>query len=117
MKRTSRWTIGIERLESRRLLSLGQLDSSFSGDGTQSYRFEGEQLVYTASRFDLTPDGKILVASTTKGRAENSQILLARFNADGQIDRSFGSDGEAITSLAGPVGALETVAAASKVRV
>lgn len=113
----SQWFGAIERLEERRLLSLGGLDSSFSGDGTQTYPFAGQQFVENASSFDMAPDGKIIVAGTTKGRDGNSQILLARFNADGEVDRSFGSDGEVITSLAGPVGPLETVAAARKVRV
>ena len=52
--------VGIERLESRLFLSLGTLDSSFSGDGTHSYPFEGEQFVYSPSSFDIARDGKIV---------------------------------------------------------
>src|SRR5438874_4727403 len=58
----------IERLESRRLLSLGAPDISFSGDGAATYEYQGEQYVWYASSFAAERDGSVIVAGTTKGR-------------------------------------------------
>src|SRR5947209_8563055 len=46
MKHVNNAGIFIEELESRALLSLAELDPSFSDDGAATYKFEGEQLIY-----------------------------------------------------------------------
>src|SRR4051812_32127415 len=97
--KNSQWSGAIERLEPRMLLSLGAVDTSFSGDGTASYEYQGEQYSYNASSFAVARDQSVIVAGTTKGRDEQSQILLARMGADGRPVENFGNDGYAITAL------------------
>jgi len=117
MDNSKRWFGGIERLEARTLLSIGAIDTSFSSDGTHTYPFEGEQFVYSASSFDTARDGKIIAAGTTRRRDSWTQILLTRLNPDGTLDRSFGKDGQAITSLSGPRTGNQTIALVKKVLV
>lgn len=80
----------------------GSLDATFSGDGKLSADF--------SSPFDeghsvtLQPDGKILVAGSTLipgGGVGPSRNLfaLARYNADGSADTTFGVDGKVTTTI------------------
>ena len=78
----------------------GDLDRSFSGDGRQTTDFagggdEGEAVAVQA-------DGKIVVAgSSHQGDNRGSDFALARYNADGTLDRSFSGDGRQTTDFAG----------------
>jgi uncharacterized delta-60 repeat protein len=57
----------------------------------------------------VQPDGKIVAAGTTSD-AEHEYFALARFNTDGSVDGSFGSDGQVATEffgLANPACALD----------
>jgi uncharacterized delta-60 repeat protein len=92
-----------EVLESRTLLSAGDLDRSFSGDGQLLI----PDTVYARRNNDVAvqTDGKVLVAgsrtlepSWDSGRSE---ILLTRYNVDGTPDATFGSGGSVLTNLGG----------------
>ena len=75
----------IQALEPRRMMDAADLDASF-GDGGGVLFDVGPEAV--ANDTAVQPDGKILVA----GR-QGSNAFLARFNADGSRDATFGHDG------------------------
>ena len=87
-----------------RYLPNGALDASFDGDGlvVTSVSPESDQV------FDLAvqADGKIVAAGTTF-HAGGSDIVLARYNADGSLDSSFDGDGIAVLTASGFVGDLD----------
>lgn len=92
----------IEPLEARRLLSStsGAIDQSFGRHGTGMIALNlpaGQGVILAAA--GAQPDGKILAAGTLT-TASGSAFLLARFNADGKADTSFGSGGVVTTPFA-----------------
>ena len=108
--------IGPGGLSALRILSNGEFDSSFGENGVASVSFEE----YRASEFvkdvAVQPDGKIVVlgyASATFGIDLNlvSTIKVVRFNSDGSLDESFGSDGlvTLVANLSNPVSELLVV--------
>jgi uncharacterized delta-60 repeat protein len=76
----------------------GTLDNSFSGDGKQTNVFGDDQ--YFAEAVKIQPDGKVLLGgySETLSGASTS-FALARYQANGTLDSSFGSLGYRATSL------------------
>jgi uncharacterized delta-60 repeat protein len=82
----------IESLESRRLLSGGQLDTSFSGDGKATAKFTTD-LTNTAVAIE---GNKTLIVGTA---GVNDDIAMARFNFDGSPDTSFGSAGTGVIQI------------------
>ena len=74
----------------------GSLDTSFGSGGKVTTAFSsGPDLVYALT---LQPDGKLVAA----GRADNGSdddFALARYNADGSLDTSFGTGGKATTFI------------------
>jgi uncharacterized delta-60 repeat protein len=64
----------------------GELDPSFSGDGrvVSDFGFDDR-----AEGVVVQPDGRIVVAGTSCG----GDFLVARYNADGSVDTTFGSGG------------------------
>jgi uncharacterized delta-60 repeat protein len=88
----------VESLEERTLLAAGALDLGFGGTGKVLTDFStgaGE-----AAAVAVQPDGRILVAGfafdPAKGRDD---FALARYNADGSLDTTFGTGGKATTDL------------------
>lgn len=80
----------------------GSLDTTFSIDGKAPYSFGGALVgedIATAAA--LQPDGKIVVVGHTDYIADgNNDLAVARFNADGTIDTTFGGgDGSMTTSF------------------
>ncbi len=75
----------------------GSLDTSFDGDGIAVTRF-----VAVTSRINsiaLQPSGKIVAAGFIEGDIQNndpSYFALARYNADGSLDTTFGGTGKVI---------------------
>ncbi len=69
----------------------GALDPSFSGDGYDVLPAET-----SGNALAIQPDGKIVVA----GHAAK-QLLVARYGADGTLDRTFSDDGRLTTDLGG----------------
>jgi uncharacterized delta-60 repeat protein len=87
-----------------RLTPAGRLDETFGDNGTVSPGFEPIQL--SADTLLLQPDGKILLAGNSFHPADGlntiSRFLLARYNADGTADRSFGGgDGMVVSDVDG----------------
>jgi uncharacterized delta-60 repeat protein len=84
-----------------RYTTSGSLDQSFGNGGiVVTAPFTGTGLTSswdTADAMALQADGKILVAGTTNGTSGNNDIALARYNANGSLDTSFGSGGKVIT--------------------
>jgi uncharacterized delta-60 repeat protein len=93
----------IERLEPRTLLSSEFPDTTFSGDGFASAKtpFRDPTIAQDAV---VQPDGKFLIASGLSGNT--SHIGLMRFDVAGNLDQTFGSNGE----VAFPTGVVGSVA-------
>src|SRR5687768_2858368 len=75
-----------EPLEHRRLLSAGDPDAAFSGDGWATLSFPGA--AFQIADTVVQADGKVVVAGQ-----RGSNVAVARLNADGTLDTSFGSGG------------------------
>ena len=67
----------------------GTLDNSFGTNGIVMYSVNGWNAV---SAVALQPDGKIVVAGATYD-GTYGEVAVSRFNADGTLDNSFGTDG------------------------
>ena len=86
---TNRWDFTVIRLDAD-----GNLDTSFGGDGIVSTNFGAASNDY--GYHVAYHDGKLIVA----GQVANN-FGVARYNADGTLDSSFGGDGLVTTDLAG----------------
>src|SRR5437868_7145765 len=85
----------LEPLERRALLSAGQLDPTFGGGGIVSVAAGG-----AFEDVAVLPGNKLLAVGTTSNTAGAHSAYLARFNADGSYDTSFGGgDGVATGSF------------------
>ena len=71
----------------------GTLDPGFSGDGTRTTNFAGDDTAYDVA---LQPDGKILVAGSSSGA-----FALARYEPDGRLDHTFSGDGKLTVRFGG----------------
>lgn len=80
-----------------RYLPDGSLDSSFGGGGYVTTGFNA----YTVA---LQPDGKIIVAGASGPVSDTiySEFAVARYNQDGSLDASFGTDGITKTDFPEP---------------
>ncbi len=76
----------------------GALDSTFGNNGLVTTHFSGSTLA-AISNVALQPDGKIVAAGTVA--AGGTDFALARYNADGSLDTSFGPDGTVTTDFGG----------------
>jgi len=86
----------VESLEVRTLLSAGDPDVRFGGDGVARDLFGGFAGAGTAGA--VLPDGRVLV-----GGVKDNAFLLARYNPDGTVDRTFGGgDGFVTTEFTTP---------------
>jgi uncharacterized delta-60 repeat protein len=75
----------------------GALDASFGNGGKVTTGFGGTfSFAYAVA---LQGDGKIVVAGFTGGGPTGLDIALARYNADGTLDPSFGSGGKVVTDF------------------
>ena len=81
-----------------RYYSDGNLDGTFAGDGKviSDYGAEDDSI----HALLLQPDGKLLAAGEV-GTANGQDFALARYNADGSLDTTFGSSGWAVTDFFG----------------
>lgn len=103
------------------LVGLTQVDGSsvvamvrHLADGTPDATFNGAGVVVTTlgatpghiyDRLDVQADGKIVIGGQT-----SNDFALLRYNADGTLDASFGSDGGVVTALgAGRIDHLRSV--------
>jgi uncharacterized delta-60 repeat protein len=96
-RRTANGSQTLETLEVRTLLAAGDLDASFGGDGVVDTVIDGQTSVSTQGHATvLLPDGRSLVA----GELSLERVFLKRFNADGAVDTSFGTDGTSLVPFA-----------------
>ncbi|HYE21570.1 MAG TPA: hypothetical protein VEA69_24205, partial [Tepidisphaeraceae bacterium] len=99
----------VERLEPRALLAAGALDATFGGGGLVTTDLLGR--ANTDGRAVAALDGgKFLVggqASSGDGQSTFADAIVARYNADGTLDTSFGSGGRVAFDL-GSQGAVVT---------
>ena len=81
----------------------GTLDTSFGTGGQAAVPFN-QSGFDTAQDVAVQADGKIVVVGlTTSSVTFNDDFALARFNADGTLDTSFGSGGKVTTDFFGSV--------------
>jgi uncharacterized delta-60 repeat protein len=84
-----------------RYTTSGSLDPSFSSGGIVTTHFTGTGSTASyddANTIALQSDGKIALAGTSIDASGSTDIALARYNANGSLDTSFGSGGKVITS-------------------
>jgi uncharacterized delta-60 repeat protein len=86
-----------------RYTARGKLDATFSGDGKKRTDFGGGEDI--ARGVAIQPNGRIVVAGSAALRFHRfaAQFAIARYNADGRLDRSFSGDGKKRTRF-GPTG-------------
>jgi uncharacterized delta-60 repeat protein len=80
----------------------GSLDTSFGSGGKVVTNFTGSS--YDGARaVAIQSNGKIVAAgfSNATGYYHNDDFALARYNADGNLDTSFGSGGKVLTDFSG----------------
>lgn len=77
----------------------GSLDLSFGTGGKVLTNFSGA--LSQATALALQPDGKIVAGGETDAFTPNPNFALARYNADGSLDNTFGSGGKVITDFSG----------------
>jgi uncharacterized delta-60 repeat protein len=83
-----------------RYTKAGVLDTTFGTGGAISLNFNlGAETFNSASGLVVQSDGKILVAGTASSLHGPSQFALARLNADGTFDSTFGTKGLVLTSF------------------
>jgi uncharacterized delta-60 repeat protein len=81
----------------------GRLDSTFGTRGKVVVTFDSSSDYLYAPV--IQSDGKIVAAGSTGGTA----FLLARFNADGSLDQTFGNNGSVETTFGDPTAAAKAV--------
>lgn len=88
-----------------RLNSDGTLDTTFGTNGFAAVTVtSGNASGFDITRAELQPDGKIVLSGYgphVVSNTINSQIAVARLNANGTLDTSFGGGGTVTTSLRG----------------
>jgi uncharacterized delta-60 repeat protein len=88
-----------------RLLPAGTPDPGFSDDGTLTVSAGGNE---GFSAIAIQPNGKIVAAGNTTAPGGKSDMLVMRFQPNGQPDTTFGNGGRVVVDLGGDdvVGAL-----------
>jgi len=74
----------------------GSLDTSFDTDGMVTTTFSPWDAYGVSAA--IQADGKILVAGNI-GNGANTDFILVRYNSDGSLDSSFGTDGVVTTGI------------------
>lgn len=87
----------MEPLEFRTLLAAGMLKEGYASGPVPLSGVNADYAQAVAAQ----PDGKFVVAGRTQG-AIDFGIAVARYNADGSLDESFGQDGKVVVTLDGP---------------
>jgi uncharacterized delta-60 repeat protein len=89
--------LSLEALESRLLFAVGELDPTFAGGiVTRDLTTAGDFGFAVA----VQADGKVLMAGRAwMGTTNGNDFAVARFNADGSIDSTFGNNGLVITNM------------------
>lgn len=92
----------VEPLEERALLTAGiALDPTSGNGGLVTTDVVGRSSDRATNVAITEPDGKILVAGNTQQPVSGDHFSVARYNADGSLDTSFGNGGFVATTFAG----------------
>jgi uncharacterized delta-60 repeat protein len=91
----------VEALENRALLNGNGLDSTFGTGGEVVTDFGG---VDVAAKVLMQPNGKIVAAGTSTSGGVSS-FALVRYNSDGSLDMTFGTNGKVTSPLGSATGA------------
>jgi uncharacterized delta-60 repeat protein len=78
----------------------GTLDTTFHHTGLATVDFGN--VLQAANQVLIQSDGKIITVGASNGESSEDDFLLARFNSNGSLDRSFGRQGTTRTSF-GPL--------------
>jgi uncharacterized delta-60 repeat protein len=90
----------LEALEDRTLLSApGTLDSTFGSGGIVSISLSSSLPTEHLYAIGIDASGKILAAGAASFGGNNPVFALARFNTNGTLDTSFGSQGVVLTNV------------------
>jgi uncharacterized delta-60 repeat protein len=90
------WAYGPSDFAVARYNADGSLDTSFDGDGKVTTDFGSSDWGASVA---LQADGKIVVVGGTTVSAGPASFALARYNADGSLDTSFGGTGKVTTEF------------------
>ena len=78
----------------KRLNVNGSQDNTFGVNGTLTLAYDSTWISYTGPKFQS--DGKILFIGTTVDQSANNQTILLRYNSNGTVDNTFGTNGRSI---------------------
>ncbi|HQV40362.1 MAG TPA: T9SS type A sorting domain-containing protein [Flavobacteriales bacterium] len=92
------FVLGASAFGVARLLENGELDVSFAEDGYTVHQVSS--MGDAAFDMALQPDGKVLLAGVSSEVGSNG-IGLMRFEADGELDMGFGTEGVSIANIPG----------------
>src|SRR5262245_48955699 len=92
-----RTPLRLDRLEDRAVPAAGALDTTFSGDGLATHGLFDHNLANeAASALAVQADGKLVVAGTVFQSEILSFLAVYRYNPDGSLDPTFGTDGKVL---------------------
>jgi uncharacterized delta-60 repeat protein len=101
-----------EGLESRILFAVGDLDSTFHGTGFLTLDIAGSDDFGFAVA--VQSDGKVLVAGRAwTGSMTGNDFAIARFNANGTLDTTFGGTGIVTTNMGSTSDSISAIAVQS----
>lgn len=78
------------------------LDTTFDGDGIVMTDFNEAHKSDDVCAILVQPDGKIVAVGNHHYQESRTEFALARFNQDGSLDNSFGTNGKQLTQLSDP---------------
>jgi uncharacterized delta-60 repeat protein len=81
-----------------RFLSNGSLDTNFGTGGFAQTIFANFNMPHS---LEIQPDGKIVAAGIATNNEVTYEFAVARFNTDGSLDTTFGTGGQATTTVTG----------------
>lgn len=94
----------------------GDMDSAFTGDGA-TFIPGGQADAALPVDVGVQSDGRIVVAANRSSGTEPTEILVTRFTQRGQLDRSFGTDGQVAVQIDGSSTAVRRLAVQSDDRI
>ncbi len=92
-----------ERFLLIRYMPDGTLDPSFSKTGIAKISYPPSPVNMAINSVALQEDGKIIIAGETGPTGYTEFLTVARIDADGSLDKSFGNEGAAVTKLGNDV--------------
>jgi uncharacterized delta-60 repeat protein len=100
-KRPPRVRLNLERLEDRLTPTAGLLDPTFGAGAGYVLSLFPNQQADQANAVAVQSNGQIVIAGATaaSGKTPGAQFLVARYNADGSVDTSFGTGGYTATGF------------------